>query len=499
MADDSLRILMLAAEVVPFAKTGGLADVAGALPKALRELGHDIRICLPRYGFIDKERFGLRHELGPFPVPMDSGMEQAEILATEIGSRVPVYLVENPKFYDREGIYMYPDDADRFVFLCRSALEMVRGLGWSPHIIHCNDWHTAIVPNWLATIYRDDPFFAGTATVFSIHNLSYQGVFGHRVLEIAGLASHEYEVPAGLAPDRQINFMSRGLFYADYINAVSPTYAQEILTPEYGEGFDWLLRERRDRLYGILNGIDYEVFNPATDPHIHTHYSLNDNGPKRRNKEALQAEAGLAVSPEIPLIGMISRLSDQKGFDLLHQVAEALLTHVELQLVVLGTGDERYHGFLTDLHARFPERTAVFLTFNAPLAQRIYAGSDMFLMPSRFEPCGLGQLIAMRYGLVPIVRRTGGLADTVQEYRPEYGTGNGFTFGPYDGMALYAAVVKAIANFGHRDSWRALMTRCMSMDFSWRSSAEKYVELYRRALASRAKPETPREFTEVPG
>jgi len=499
MNERPLRVLMLAAEMVPFAKTGGLADVLGALPKALRGLGHDVRVCLPRYGFIDKTRFGLRRVLEPFPVPMNSGTEVAEILMTELDRGVIVYFVENAKFYDREGIYMYPDDADRFIFLCRAGLEMLRRLAWPPDIIHCHDWHTALVPNWLVTIYRDDPFFAGTATVYTVHNLAYQGVFGHRVLEIAGLARYEFEAPAGLAPKHQINFMGRGLFYADVINTVSPTYASEILTPEYGEGFDWLLRERRDRLYGILNGIDYEVFNPATDPHIAAHYSAADPTPKRIDKEALQAEAGLPVTAETPLIGMISRLSDQKGFDLLAQIADPLLQNLEFQLVVLGTGDEHYHRLLSDLQRRYPTRVKVFLTFNAPLAQRIYAGTDMFLMPSRFEPCGLGQMIAMRYGSVPIVRRTGGLADTVQEYKPECGTGTGFTFGPYDGLALLTALVKALANYAHREAWGALLRRGMSMDFSWQASAEKYIDLYRRALAGRRQPVAPAEFDEVPG
>ncbi|MGE5599693.1 MAG: glycogen synthase, partial [Bacteroidota bacterium] len=457
------------------------------------------RVCLPRYGFIDRQRFDLRKVLEAFPVPMNSGADQAEILATEIGGGVTVYLVENPRLYDREGIYLYPDDADRFIFLCRAALEMCRRLDWAPDIVHCHDWHTAIVPNWLATIYRGDPFFAGTASVYTIHNLAYQGVFGHRVLEIAGLAGYEFEVPHGVSPQNHINFMGRGIYYADCLNTVSPTYAKEILTPEYGEGFDWLLRERRDRLYGILNGLDYEVLNPATDQHLAARYTMNDPGPKAVNKKALQTEAGLQETLDVPLIGMVSRLSDQKGFDLLGEAAEALLANLDFQLVVLGTGDERYHRLFSELHQRHPDRVAVFLTFNAPLAQRIYAGSDMFLMPSRFEPCGLGQLIALRYGTVPVVRRTGGLADTVQEYDPGLGTGNGFTFGPYNAWAMYTAVVRAVTTFGHRDAWRSLMVRGMGMDFSWRASAERYIDLYRRALAARAAPQAPPEFAEVPG
>ena len=499
MEDRPLRILLIAAEVVPFAKTGGLADVAGALPKALRELGHDVRVCLPRYGFMDKERFGLKKVLEPYPVPMNSGAERRRSCPPRSAAAYRSTWWTTPSFTTAKASTCTPTTRTASSSFAGPPWKWRAGWNGRPDIVHCNDWHTAVIPNWLSTIYKDDPFFAKTASAFTIHNLAYQGVFGHRVLEIAGLAKYEFDVPPELSPNCQINFMGRGLYYADVINAVSPTYAQEILTPEYGEGFDWLLRARRDRLYGILNGIDYEVLNPATDPHLAAHYSVNDPGPKQADKAALQAEAGLAVSPDTPLIGMISRLSDQKGFDLVGQVAEALLTNLDLQLVVLGTGDERYHRLFTDMHERFPTRTAVFLTFNTPLAQRIYAGSDMFLMPSRFEPCGLGQLIAMRYGSVPIVRRTGGLADTVQEYRPELGTGNGFTFGPYDSLAMFAAIVKAVANYAHRNAWQALVTRCLSMDYSWRTSAEKYVDLYRRALSSREENPVPAEFTEVPG
>ena len=498
MNNRPLRILMLSAEMTPFAKTGGLADVVGALPKALRDLGHDIRVCLPRYGFVDKARFALKPALKAFTVPMNGQTEEVEILQTEIGRGIPVYFVENAKYYDREDIYMYHDDADRFILFCRAALEMARKLDWQPEIIHCNDWHTAIIPNWLATIYREDPFFAGTASVYTIHNLAYQGVFGHRVLEIAGLAKYEVNI-AQCPGENQINFMARGLYFADCINAVSPTYAREILTPEYGEGFDWLLRQRRDRLYGVLNGIDYETIDPSTDPHIPAHFSLHDLSAKRLVKAALQYEAGLSVDAETPLIGMISRLSDQKGFDLIGQVIEALMAHLDLQLILLGTGDDRYHQLFQSIHDRFPARAAVFLTFNTPLAQRIYAGSDMFLMPSRFEPCGLGQLIAMRYGSVPIVRRTGGLADTVQEFRADLAAGNGFTFGPYDSMAMFTAIVRATVSYTYRETWRLLMMRCMSLDFSWHASAEKYVELYQRALASRAEHKMPPQFAQVPG
>lgn len=497
MSENPLKILFLAAEVVPFAKTGGLADVAGALPKALKEIGHDIRVAMPGYGFIDREKFGIKEFMPEFSVPMNGQTDTASILETTIGT-VPVYMVKSAKYYDREGIYMYHDDADRFVFFCRAMMEMLKKIDWAPDILHCNDWHTAIIPNWLNTIYKDDPFFKKTASIYSIHNLAYQGVFGQRVLEIAGIDKYQFMVPPGVSPDNQINMMGRGIFFADLINTVSETYAEEILTPEYGQGFDWLLRERRDRLYGILNGIDYEVQNPATDPHIYQHYDLHNLDAKIENKIALQKEAGLAEEPHTPLIGMISRLSDQKGFDLIGNVIEAMMGNLNFQFILLGTGAEHYHNLFNSIKTRFPDRSAVYLTFNAPLAQKIYAGSDMFLMPSRFEPCGLGQLIAMRYGSVPIVRETGGLKDTVFNFNPESENGNGFTFQKYDALAMYTAIVRAIETYRYQDQWKKLIHRGMAADFSWRNSAAKYVDLYRRALNIRADHPVPNEYQNVP-
>ncbi|MGQ9625421.1 MAG: glycogen synthase [Anaerolineae bacterium] len=489
---EPLRVLYLSAEVVPFAKTGGLADVAGALPKVIKALGHDIRVAMPRYGRINIEKFGLEEVLSPFPVPIDETTEPARILQGKIGQDVPVYMVDNAKYYDREGIYMYPDDAERFIFYCRAALEMLKRLGWQPDIIHCNDWHTAIVPNWLKTIYAHDPFFARTATVYTIHNLAYQGIFGYRVLEIAGI--DEYGFIAH--PDTQdinevVDFMGRGIFFADVINTVSERYAQEILTPEFGDKLDPILRDRRDRLYGILNGIDTETFNPATDPYIEANYDTNRLDLKVLNKLSLQKESNLPEDPNTPLIGIISRLTDQKGFDLISQIIDPLMNNLNLHIVLLGTGEERYHETFKAIAGRYPEQIAVFLTFNAALAQRIYAGSDMFLMPSRFEPCGLGQMIAMRYGSVPVVRATGGLADTVKDFNPTTGEGNGFSFKPYEPMALYTALVRAAENYKHKGEWHKLMLRCMTADFSWSASARKYVDLYHRALATkeRHKPE----------
>ena len=477
-----MKILLLAAEVVPFVKTGGLADVTGSLPPAIRELGHDIRVAMPRYGRIRPDRFPITPVPGSFPVPMDSRTEPAELMQATLGNDVLVYLIENAHYFDRDGIYMYPDDAERFVFFCRGAMEGMRHLGWQPDVIHCHDWHTALVPNWLKTVYANDPFFADTASVYTIHSLGYRGIFGHRVLEIAGIAEYEFVArPEGTDANQVVDFMSRGIGYADVINTVSPTYAREILTPEYGEQMDSLLRSRQERLFGILNGIDVDEFNPAADPHLDAPYTVETLDLRPRDKLALQQEAGLHQDVQTPVVGIIARLVDQKGFDLIVPMVEPMLQHLGIQFVLLGTGEQRYHEFFLDLARRYPRQAGVFLTFNASLSHRIYAGADIFLMPSRFEPCGLGQMIAMRYGSVPLVRAVGGLADTVSDYDPATDQGTGFVFESYEAMSLYTAMVRAVETYRHREIWRRLQARCMQQDFSWQASAKKYADLYAHA------------------
>lgn len=483
---EHLRILILSAEVVPFAKTGGLADVVGALPKALKSLGHDVRVAMPRYGKISIDSFGLQHTAGPYTVPVDGSDDEADLLAGHISSKagdIPVYFVEKPRLYDRDGIYMYPDDAERFIFFCRAAMEGVRALGWQPDVVHAHDWHTAIVPNWLKTIYADDPFFASTASLYTIHNLAYQGIFGYRVLEVAGLAAYGFIVHPDIPHlNDVVDFMGRGIYYADIINTVSETYAQEILTPQQGEGLDPLLRERRDRLFGVLNGIDWETFNPETDPHIAARYSRSNLEGKRRCKQALQRELGLEEHSERPLIGIVSRLADQKGFDLIAAICETLIKQTDVQFAIAGTGDQRYHDLLTDLQRHYPTRLSANLTFNTDITRKIYAGSDMYLMPSRLEPCGLGQQISLRYGSIPIVRATGGLVDTVQDWNPRALNGNGFVFHEYDHMSLYAAIIRAMETYKYQETWHELMVRGMSADHSWENSARRYVDLYQRAI-----------------
>ena len=481
-SEQPLNVLMLAAEIVPFVKVGGLADVVGALPKALHALGHDVRLAMPRYKQIDPERFHLRTILENIPVSMGSYHVKVTVCEGTIGDDIPVYMIDAPRYFERENLYGYTDDGERFILFCRAALEAMRALEWSPDVVHCNDWHTGIVPNWMHTLYKDDPFFAHTATVYTIHNLAYQGIFGNRILEVAGVAEHGFVYPQipGLA--NVVDIMGRGIFFADAITTVSERYAQEILTPEFGERLDHMLRTRRDRLFGILNGIDYQQINPATDHYIQSHFDMYSLDTRAENKRVLQEQAHLPVQADVPLIGMVSRLADQKGFDLIAQIVEPLLAQ-GIQFVVLGIGEQRYHELFQKLAARHPEQVAIFLTFNAEFAQRIYAGSDMFLMPSRFEPCGLSQLIAMRYGCVPVVRSVGGLADTVQEYDPKTGDGNGFTFIHYDAWELFAAIVRALEVYRFKDIWRTLQQRGMEADHSWHASAMRYVDVYQNALA----------------
>ena len=486
MADIPLKILMMSAEMVPFAKTGGLADVVGTLPKALRAAGCEVRVIIPRYGRIDLERFDLKPVLEPYQILIDNIDAQVNLLSTTISAtdcEVPVYLVDNQHYFERDGLYMYEDDADRFIFFCRASLEGMRLLDWKPDVIHCHDWHTAIIPNWLKTLYRRDPFYMNTASVYTIHNLAYQGIFGYRVLEIAGVDEYGFLAHPDLPHlSGAIDFMGRGIHYADIITTVSESYAREILHPERGEGLDPLLQQRQNDLFGVLNGIDTSANDPAIDTYIAAHYDLHDTSGKQQCKADLQREMQLPQRSEQAVLGLISRLTDSKGFDLINSLIETLLENHPIQLVILGTGELRYHERLATLRARFPQQIAFTPTFNKRLAHKIYAGSDMFLMPSRYEPCGLGQLLAMRYGSIPIVRATGGLADTVCDYNPLTGQGNGFVFHTYNAYELYGTIMRALEYYRDPLEWAKLMKQAMAEDFGWERPAQRYMELYQLAI-----------------
>lgn len=466
---------MMAAEVAPFAKVGGLADVASTLPKALRQLGHDVRVVMPRYGRIDPVRWNLSTGAEGFTIKVSGEVVSVNVLQGALDD-VPVDFIDIPEFFgNRQSVYGDNDDGRRFLFFCAAALRYVEQIDWKPDVIHANDWHTAIAPALLKT-GKPAAFLADTASVFTIHNLAYQGT-----VERASLAGAAMLLPDD-AQDVRVNIMAIGLRYADVLTTVSPSYAREILTPEYGAGLDDVLRERQDRLVGVLNGIDTGLYNPETDPEIAANYGLEDMTGKAACKTALQREAGFRSDARLPVLGMIGRLVDQKGLDLFAAAIETLLNSSRLQVAILGIGEPRYHALLEHLQADHPDRLRAWLTFDGIQAQQIYSGADMFLMPSRYEPCGLGQLIAMRYGTVPIVRGTGGLKDTVKE-GPATEPHTGFVFWPYNPSDLLGAVRRALATFDQPERWSRLVRNVLAVDNSWQRSAPHYIKVYEQAIA----------------
>ena len=478
-----MRVLFAAAEVAPLVKTGGLADVAGALPAALRAAGHDVRVVMPRYRELRERAVAMD---GPFAatfLPVGNGSEELRMwrLADDT---VPTYLLDIPAAFERKAIYGEHDDDRRFILFTRGILALMQHLreveGWQPEVVHSHDWHTALLANYIRTVYSYT--FGHIATVFTIHNLAYQGQFSTRSLPLTGFADRgmiEDAIGPGIAGS--FNCMARGIAFSDVISTVSPTYAQEIMTPEYGERLDGLLRSRRDRVVGVLNGIDTMAFDPATDPHIIEPYDANDVSGKAECKSALQRAFGLPMTAERPLLGIVSRLVEQKGLELLDQVVPVLVRETDAQLVVLGSGQPNIANAFRRHAQRFPDRVAVRIGFDAAFAQRVYAGSDAFLMPSRFEPCGLGQMIALRYGSVPIVRATGGLNDTVREGYE----GNGFRFHPYDARDFADAIGRALHTYRDPASWAILRERGMREDHSWTHAAARYEAMYRKAVGSR--------------
>jgi starch synthase len=480
MTDNALKILFLAAEAVPFAKVGGLADVAGSLPKALRGLGHDVRLMIPRYGTISSDKFELRKIGEPFRVPAGAGKEHVHLIGSTMGEDIPVYLLWNEHYFtSREKVYGFEDDAQRFAVFGRGVLEALRLLNWKPDVIHANDWHTAVVPTWLGLAGWRDPFYRDLATLFTVHNLAYQGISGRLILTFARM---EDVAHLSVEPPGAVNWMAQGLAHSDIINTVSQRYAEEILTPEMGMGLAPLLKERQDKLFGVLNGLDYEEWNPVTDPCVPHNFSVDKLGRRAANKIALQQQARLPVRPKTPLVGMVTRLDYVKGMDLMEPLLAWLLEEHDAHFVVLGTGDPTYHEMFESFQRRHPDRVRAFLKFDAVLARRIYAGSDVFLMPSFVEPCGLGQMIAMRYGSVPVVRETGGLADTVTDHTIDKEHGTGFVFQEKTAEACQDALRRAFETYQDRETWRALQIRGMEADFSWTASANAYVELYRKAI-----------------
>lgn len=489
-----INILFAASEVVPFAKTGGLADVAGALPIVIKELGHEIRIAMPRYACIGERKHKL-HDIVRLhaqaipiaPTPVDIDIKSSFL--TNSKAKVQVYFIENPRYFGREGLYQdpanknkdYPDNDERFILFCRAILETLKRLGWQPDIIHCNDWQTGLIPVYLKTLYRDDPFFKNTRTVLTVHNLAYQGNFPASSFRKTGLPVQVFH-PDGVEFYGSFNFLKAGLIYADAITTVSQKYAEEIRTQEeFGCGLSGVLEKRKEDLYGILNGIDYREWSPESDPYIPARYGPKNISGKKEDKLALLRRMRLPTEGPTLLLGMISRLADQKGFDLLQQAAEDLL-RLPVQLVILGTGEKKYHDFLESLRSRYPEKVAIELGFSTELAHLIEAGADAFLMPSRYEPCGLNQMYSMKYGTIPVVRATGGLDDTIENYDPATRAGTGFKFVRYDAREFFEAIGRAVRLFADREAWEQLMRNAMGKDFSWEVSARKYIQVYKKII-----------------
>ncbi len=491
--EERLRVLFVTAEVTPFARTGGLGDMTAALSQVLAALGHDVRLIMPLYQTVSDGRFALAEVTTDLSVPLVTGRRTARVWqgsfpGQEGSAGVPLYFIEQNDYFARPGLYGdetgdYADNAQRFIFFCRAALALAERLEWFPHLFHRHDWHTALIPAFLRFLPELDARLSAAASLFTIHNLAYQGWFPAWVFGITGLPLSLFQT-AGVEFFGLMNFMKAGLNYADQLSTVSPTYAQEICTPELGFGLDGVLRERRDVLTGILNGVDYQGWNPETDPVLAAHYNAADLTGKAACKRALLRAYEMPEDLAAPLVGLISRFVGQKGVDL---VADAIdpLRALGLRLGVLGSGEARYERRFAELGRRYPEQVGVRLGFNDTLAHQIQAGSDCLLMPSRYEPCGLTQLYSLRYGTIPIVRATGGLRDTVVPFDPASGQGTGFVFQEPRADALVAAVRAAQRVFADRQAWQRLMQNAMAQDFSWEQSATRYLDLYHRAMAAR--------------
>ncbi|HVN88167.1 MAG TPA: glycogen synthase GlgA [Candidatus Binatia bacterium] len=478
-----MRVLMAASEAAPLVKTGGLGDVLGALPPVLAAHGVDVALVLPAYRDIDRTRFPLRPSGFSIRVPVSSRMIEAEVLTTELPGGVPVFLPRVDAYFDRDGLYGtsqggFVDNAERFAFFARAVLAIAERVG-APDVLHCHDWQTALAPAFLRADAIRYPLLTRSTSLLTIHNVAYQGVFWKDDWHLLNL-DWRYFTADQIEFHDQINYLKAGIVFADAVTTVSRKYAEEIQTPEFGWGLEGVLRGRHDALVGILNGVDYAEWNAAADPHIEAHYTRDNFMGKARCKAALQRAFGLPETGKTPLFGIVSRLADQKGFDLLAVALPELLATRDVQLVVLGTGEPKYHAQLDELARRFAGRMGVALRFDNPLAHQIEAGADLFLMPSRYEPCGLNQIYSLKYATIPVVHATGGLDDTITPFDGR--TGTGFKFTDYTPSALLDCIDTALAYYRQPAKWRQLRRNAMAADFSWDRSAEQYVDLYRRLV-----------------
>ncbi|MEN8193064.1 MAG: glycogen synthase GlgA [Bacteroidota bacterium] len=489
-----LKILFVTSEVVPFVKTGGLADVSSALPQKLLELGHEVRIVLPKYGAIDERKFKI-HEVVRLKDLVTNIGDKEVIFSLRssflVGSkaRVQIYFLDNKDYFgDRHSLYAdqltgknFKDNDERFILLSKSVFELINKLGWVPDIIHCNDWQTSLIPVYHKTLFKDDVTFKSIKTLLTVHNIKSQGVFPKTSFQKTGLPEKLAD-EKGVLLNGKLNMLHGGLKFTDAISTVSETYAKELCKiPEASAGLKDDICKRKKDFYGIVNGIDPLVWNPEKDKKIHKKFTIKTLDKKLANKEQIEEQFGFDYDENIPLIGMISRIDDNKGFDLLKKSFKELMK-MDLRLVILGTGDKKYHKFFEDAAMKYPEKFACYIGFDDDIAHQIEAGSDMFLMPSKFEPCGLNQMYSLVYGTIPIVRQTGGLADTVIDHSEK--SGNGFVFKKYDEKDLINAIKRALKVYQDKKAWEKLMKAGMKSNFSWLNSAKNYVNVYKKILSS---------------
>ena len=472
---------------MPYAKTGGLADVVGALLRELKELGHDVRAFMPLYASVRRAHPELQHLSGLQNLSITIGPARYSYSVHSArfpGTELPVYFIDCPEMFHRPTLYTFDaDEHRRFLVFTRAAIESCRQLGFLPDIFHVNDWHTAFLPLFLRTIYSSVPEFKRARSILTIHNIGYQGIMPAKAVADLGLGPFEARLDAADLADGVINPLKTGIKFADVVTTVSPTYAREICETPLGMGMQQALRERRNGVVGILNGVDYREWDPRHDPYLTEHFGPSDLRGKLANKRRLLRSIGLDLELHQPLVGMVTRLAEQKGIDLLFDALPALLGERDFGFLILGSGDDRYVAFFEDLQRRFKGRVVFHSGYDEPLAHSIEAGSDMFLMPSRYEPCGLNQMYSLRYGTIPIVRKTGGLADSVKHFNPATGQGTGCVFNDYDAPAVRWGVGTALDWFADQTIWHQLMRNAMAEDFSWRSQAAKYEQVYRDAAA----------------
>jgi starch synthase len=485
MGNLKLKVLTVASEMVPFAKTGGLGDVIGALPHSLMEVGEEVRVVLPLYPRYMSNQFKLEVVEPAFRLPFRNRKEVVGIFRCITPKGLPVYFVSQDEYFNRDGIYGtpegdFPDNAARFSCLALAALEICRLVDWKPDVVHVHDWQAALAPVYLKHRYADDPFWRDTRSVFTIHNLAYQGIFPAEEFAWTELPDGLFSMD-GLEFFEQTNFLKGGVIFSDMVTTVSERYCQEIQTEEFGYGLEGLLGQVSDKLRGILNGVDYGEWDPRADPYLPFLYDEEHIDQKRQDRSALLADCRLPET-ESPVIGMVTRLTDQKGIDLLAGAIDRLMS-MDLTLIILGTGEKRYQDMLKELARRFPKKVSLLLKFDNGMAHRIEAGADIFLMPSRFEPCGLSQIYSLRYGTVPIVRATGGLDDTIESFDPKTRKGNGFKFKEYTPEGLLVAVREALTCYAEPLLWATLMRNGMSAYYGWDVSAGKYQQVYREVCA----------------